>query len=402
MTSKPPLQLILLRHKLDQDERQFEEAVRRAFEGGIAIGGYLASGEDLGVEFRQFDQAPTLQGSVDELIDAASHTILVAIPGDAFCLESGLMEFLESCWLYIRRSSGKHRILLLTSDERRAKHIRDKRPLLGPIQAISAEHLGERVIRPALFALRTLHEARLVLASVVAPKEIGVNGAPGFLRLFISHAKLDGLPLAQALKHQIDQLPWLRSFYDARDLLGETDWENALEVAAMSSLLIILRTDAYEQRPWCQKEALWAEETAAPTVLVEARPGLAYPAGILPLERMPSVRIPDGNLLRILYAALRESLRHLLFQRRILEMQTLGLIPLSPSIRVFSYPPGMTTLIRACQELLSHGSGASLIVYPDPPLRRGQYEAASALVASIAPNVKLVTPETLAAGPAGK
>jgi hypothetical protein len=36
--------------------------------------------------------------------------------------------------------------------------------------------------------------------------------------LFISHAKMDGLPLAQALNYQIKSIGWLCSFYDADDL----------------------------------------------------------------------------------------------------------------------------------------------------------------------------------------
>jgi hypothetical protein len=51
-------------------------------------------------------------------------------------------------------------------------------------------------------------------------------------------------------------------------------------------------------------------------LLVDARTSLNHPAGTLPLDRVPSVRIPDGNLVRILFLALREGLRFLLFMRR--------------------------------------------------------------------------------------
>lgn len=78
----------------------------------------------------------------------------------------------------------------------------------------------------------------------------------------------------------------------------------------------MLRTEVYEGRYWCKQEVLWADEYATPAVLVEARTGLDHPAGGLPFDRVPSVRIPDGNLLRILFLALREGLRFLLFMRR--------------------------------------------------------------------------------------
>jgi hypothetical protein len=252
---------------------------------------------------------------------------------------------------------------------------------------IAVDQLAERALRTVFIALRVLHEARSLLAAALPGR--GAN----FLTLFISHAKLDGLPLAQSLKHVIHSMPWLRSFYDARDLSGVSDWQTALETAATSSLLIILRTDNYEQRPWCQKESLWAEEAAAPTVLVEARPGLAYPAGELPLERMPSVRIPDGNLYRILHAALRENVRHLLFQRRVQEMRSSGRISGRREVIALSYPPSMSALLRVCQTLKAKNG---VIIYPDPPLRRGLYEAAIALMDKAAPHgTKLITPTML-------
>jgi len=219
------------------------------------------------------------------------------------------------------------------------------------------------------------------------------------LRLFISHAKLDGLPLAQSLQHQIKEIPWLQSFYDARDLANETDWERALEAAATSSLLVILRTDAYEQRWWCRQEALWCELHAMPAVLVEARPGLSYPGGDLPLERMPLIRIPDGNLLRILNGALREGLRYLIFQRRIHEMRNDGAFPHNAEVHVFSYPPSMPVLLRVCAQLALRPNNPKLILYPDPPLRSGVYEAAQALVSTKAPGAQLLTPDTIATSP---
>lgn len=55
---------------------------------------------------------------------------------------------------------------------------------------------------------------------------IGFNPAP--LKLFIGHAKMDGLPLARALKYQIDELRWLPKFYDADDLPPGCDWQAEL------------------------------------------------------------------------------------------------------------------------------------------------------------------------------
>src|ERR1700719_2296623 len=59
------------------------------------------------------------------------------------------------------------------------------------------------------FARRKASSARAV--SLIPP----AGKQSGYLRLFISHAKLDGLPLAHSLRHLIGRFTWLEAFYDA-------------------------------------------------------------------------------------------------------------------------------------------------------------------------------------------
>jgi hypothetical protein len=197
---------------------------------------------------------------------------------------------------------------------------------------------------------------------------------------------------------------WLKAFYDAADLPSGCDWQKELERGVGSSLIIMLRTEVYEGRSWCKQEVLWADEYATPAVVVEARTGLDHPAGSLPFDRAPSVRIPDGNLLRILFLALREGLRFLLFMRRVEQMKQNGDLPAPVELKVFSFAPSMSALMRACRALTDSKVPATtprLILYPDPTLRAGNYEAAAALVEAYAPGTRLVTPNTLAATKGG-
>src|SRR5258705_12795777 len=103
----------------------------------------------------------------------------------------------------------------------------------------------------------------------------------------------------------------------------------------------MLRTDEYDNRHWCQQEVLWADEYATPAVLVDARTGLNHPAGVLRFDRVPTVRIPDGNLVRILFLALREGLRFLHFIRRVERMKQRGRLPSPVELRVFSFHPSI-------------------------------------------------------------
>jgi hypothetical protein len=398
MPTAAPLQLLLFRHTDDRDALRFEEAVVRAFQGGKEAGGYLATGEDLGIQLEVFSTAPVLDA--EKTLDSFCHTLTVVLVDRSLLDKSGdaLWDWLAKCWVSANASKGRHAMLAIPMDERIGREFSTKRPALGTLQLLRIADLGEYAIRPPMLALRLLHEGRVLLAGALPPT---AGHKPGYLRLFISHAKIDGLPLAHALKHQIEALGWLQDFYDVDDLPGGCDWQAELEQGVGSSLIVMLRTEVYDSRPWCQQEVLWADEYATPAVLVDARTGLNHPAGLLPLDRVPTVRIPDGNLLRILFLALREGLRFLLFKRRVAQMKESGSLPVNWELRVFSFAPSMSALLRACGDLKNSKEPSitqRLILYPDPPLRAGVYEAAQALVATYAPtDTRLVTPNTLAA-----
>ncbi len=298
MPATAPLQLLLFRHPDDPDSVHFEDAVLRAFQGGREAGGYLATGDDLGIQLEAFSAVPSRDATTT--LDAFCHTLAVVLVDRALLDKGGeaLWNWLAQCWTHIDSSNGKHAMLAVAMDERVGHAFSSKRPSLAAVQLLAVHDLGERAIRPAMLALRMLHGCRILLAGAL-PVVPGQKA--GFLRLFISHAKMDGLPLARALKHQIESLRWLEDFYDADDLPSGCNWQLELERGVGSSLIVMLRTEAYDGRPWCQQEVLWADEYATPAVLVEARTGLNHPSGMLPFDRVPTVRIPDGNLVRILF-----------------------------------------------------------------------------------------------------
>lgn len=395
MAASAPLQVLIFRHSEDVSTALYEEQIVRAFKGGKEAGGYLATGEDLKIELKSFTDVPP-QAAV-ELIDAFCHSLTIVLI-DRKLLESDAMcGWLAAAWARIRNSGKRHAMIPFPMQEDIGWQFAGK-PGLDTLQVQPVQTLGELAIRPTMAALRVLHEARVLLTRAL-PGLAAISGQPaGFLRLFISHAKADGLPLAQAIKHQIQSIPWLKTFYDAEDLPPGSDWQLELENGVGSSLIIMLRTEAYDGRYWCEKEVRWADEYATPAVLVEARTALNHPASALPLGRIPTVRIPDGNLMRVLFGALREGLRFLIFARWVEEMKKS--LPNPIELRVFCFHPGMNALLRACRSLAASTSPSTtprMILYPDPVLGSGELEAAQALVSASAPDARLVTPQTLAA-----
>jgi hypothetical protein len=401
MPAVAPLQVLLFRDLRDLDCFPFEESIARALQGGKEAGGYLATGDDLGVQLEAFSTTP--KNGVEITLDSFCHTVSVILI-DQKLLDEGeesFWDWLAACWKHTRASLGRHALIAVAMDERVGRRFTQKRPEFQTLQLLQGHDLGERAIRPAIFALRLLHECRLVLARAL-PVDRGFNREN--LRLFISHAKMDALPLAHALRHQIGALQWLHRFYDVDDIPAGSEWQAELEKGVGSSLIIMLRTEGYDSRYWCQQEVLWSDEYATPAVLVDARTGLNHPAANLPFDRAPTVRIPDGNLIRILFLALREGLRFVHFARRVEELKNSGDLPTPVELRVFSLQPSMAALLRACHSLAASKSPAAvprMILYPDPPFRSGPYEAAHALVDTYLPRGLLLTPNTLAATKGG-
>jgi hypothetical protein len=381
------LRILLFRNIGDTDTQPFEEAIVRAFQGGKAAGGYLATGDDLGIQLQEFAKAP-LESAVEVLASVDHVLILLLI--DAKLLTEGtddLWDWLADAWVRVDASDGRHALICISMEERLGWSFARLRDTLENLQIRPAHEFGEVGVRPAMVALLALHECRELLAA---------GSGATCLKLFISHAKMDGLPLARSLKHQINEIKWLSKFYDADDIPTGSNWKRMLQQAAGSSLMVMLRTEFYDGRPWCQQEVIWADEYAVPAVLVDARVNLNHPGANLPFDRVPAVRIPDGNLLRILFLALREGLRYLLFVHQVEELKRERL-PKNAEVRAFSFAPGIPALLRACKDLTKFGAVPRFILYPDPALRAPLIEVTEALIDKYAPGTILATPKNLAA-----
>lgn len=72
----------------------------------------------------------------------------------------------------------------------------------------------------------------------------------GKLKLFISHAKRDGLATAENFRNSIRSKTKLDSFFDKNDIIEGVDFENQIRENVESSLLMVLDSDAYGIRQW--------------------------------------------------------------------------------------------------------------------------------------------------------
>jgi len=339
------------------------------------------------LELKVFSSAPP--GDAETWLDATLHSVVIVLVDSQLFEQPELMDWLRACAPKI--DLKRHRLIAVPFGESEQERWVEADKAFGKIQtlpwwSLDTEHAG----RADQLALRALHFMIRVVARAV------FGGPDWKFRLFLSHAKLDGFYLAQSVRSFLGQQPWLETFYDARDIEAGTSWQQALEDGVARSVLLALRTDVYEQRLWCRQEFRWAEVYGVPRVVVDARSSLVYPASELALDGSPTVRIPDGNLARVLFAAFQTALRSLLFQRRVQELQRIGLLPpQGPDVKILSVAPSVETLAGACKDLSeSPDPGKRTIVYPDPPLAEGLGAAGEAMAREI--GARLITPSQVA------
>lgn len=373
----PPLQLVLFEPSAS-DELCL--AVRRSLSDGGDESGYIGGGEDLRVPIRAFPACPA--DSPREVIDGALHTLVVVVFDDALVRDRDLMQWLVEALDVVDTlaNRGRHDFIPVLSSESVTEELCREWPRLCDRQFLKPWEFGEHALRAAFVSLYALHAARRLLLEALPS---GAAKCPQ-MHLFISHAKGDGLPLALSIRSILKSHRWLDHFYDADDILPGTDWRRKLEHGVRDSVLIAVRTTHYASRHWCRQEVVWAEEYGVPIVVVEARTGLVHGADGLPFGHGPAAVVVDGNVVRVIYLALREGLRALLAIRRAVALVAAGVLGRDP--RILSRAPSPRQLLHLCRAI---GQDAAEIVYPEPRLDEAAEAIADAIVAKYSPNATL-------------
>ncbi len=187
---------------------------------------------------------------------------------------------------------------------------------------------------PVASALATLEKCRVELIK----KVYGPQQSKKSSKLFISHAKVDGMAMSHAivsLLNRIKSMPHMGDlfhyFYDAESIQPGGKWREVLEGSAKNCLFLALRTEEYESRYWCRQEFLWAERKLMPMMVVDLRREMYCAASSLPLDNVASARISDGNIIRVLFHALRCHIEYLQLQFRVNPQPCEVVLPRYPS-----------------------------------------------------------------------
>ncbi len=212
------------------------------------------------------------------------------------------------------------------------------------------------------------------------------------VKVFLSHAKADGLEITKSIRDYLRDVARLEDFFDAADIPDGKRFAELLKGQAGSlSALLAIQTDSYASREWCRLEVLEAKRCGVPIVVLSAlqnRESRSFPY----MGNVPVVRwCGDQSLPVVVGALLGEVLRDRYFPRRAEGICMYHGIALE--LQVFSYPPELVTLLGARHSIKLAGDAQSRYLYPDPPLGTEELQ----LLQQLEPNIDLVTPTILEA-----
>ncbi len=142
------------------------------------------------------------------------------------------------------------------------------------------------------------------------------NGKSSSIKLFLSHAKSGdtGRLHAESIMQFIDNTNMSR-FFDAREISPGFKFNEEIEKHIKESTVILIGSDAYSSRYWCQREILCAKEHHRPMIAVNCLDDYEdriFPAGsnVPCVHVSPEVPLSESDILRILTAATLETIRH--------------------------------------------------------------------------------------------
>ncbi|MDQ1538348.1 MAG: hypothetical protein QOE58_2741 [Actinomycetota bacterium] len=210
------------------------------------------------------------------------------------------------------------------------------------------------------------------------------------LRVFVSHAKVDGELVAQDLRTHLHQGAGVRDWFDVHDIPHGEDWDREIRQAAERSLMLVVRSDVYAAREWCRIEALTAKRAGVPVVVLDSL-SQGEQRSFPYLGNGPTIRLgpqPDAaDWEGVLSVLLLEALRFTWFPLRIRDICSRHGLR-EPDV-IASRPPELLSLLPHL-----HTAARKVLVYPDPPL--GAEELA--LVRSLNGAIEFVTPTRLLRG----
>lgn len=229
----------------------------------------------------------------------------------------------------------------------------------------------------------------------------------GRLTVFISHTKRhsvheehDAVDAVVQRVRDVIASTHLAAYFDASEIQPGSGWDEELRENAAGSALLVVRTDLYAGREWCQREFLLAKQAGMPIVTLNAV-RKAEERGSFLMDHVPAVGYQDTDDASR-DASIEDALNLLVdgaLRRAIWGLQSADLVDAGFDWLPLNAPEPATMI----PWLIDGGStagpdGRVLVMHPDPPLGPDEHLIIEQLLelAGMTGTVDVLTPRTYA------
>ena len=304
---------------------------------------------------------------------------------DHMVLSDRWQSYVEKLWQNAQRKATHHRVypVAITPNAYNLSSIIDETNFIKIYQETKITAAQDKLLR------QILHASSRQLKQIKSKEPINLKNAPPPIKLFLSHAKQDGVDITKSIRHWIEEDETLNTFFDAKDIAPGYNFIEELKAGLKDSALLICQTDAYATRYWCRWEVLTAKQYLIPSLLINALnegEERSYPY----LGNIPTLRWQGLESIPIIInKILLKVLQHYYFPAYVENLKKINLIPARAAI--LPHAPELLTQLQQQPENISASDQPKqepLIIYPDPPLGDEEVE----ILHLLDPKLKAGTP----------
>jgi hypothetical protein len=366
---KSPLTLYVIWHPKYSEGKTFAKEIYAHFSRDIQK---QIVYRKLGIPvFYRMDVGDTTQPLANISLDESRHTAVIILIDDEMMIDEEWREYVDA----VARNfpdNGKHKLIpvAIRKNSFRISHNISAINGIRLYEETDSERKSERLIGKLTYKFCEMLQGN----DQEQPKQ--------HIKLFISHAKHDGIMIAEKIKAYVDAQTSLKTFFDTNDISCGENFGEVIKQNASTSILLAVQTDAYASREWCRKEVLIAKQHKVPAIVVhvvQKGEERSFPY----LGNIPTIRWDSGteNVQEIVNLALNETLRKLYFERYFEELSKDR-----QKVYILSNPPELLDYIHVAQE-----KGTFTVLYPDPPLGHEEIE----ILTRVKPQSTFLTPTLL-------
>lgn len=382
--NKTPLKVYVIWHKDYSDGREYADTLYNEFsrkEDDFA-------GESIGVPI-YFLNKPVLDFKL--ILSQSQYTAFVLLVNSKMALDEEWKKFIDClCNFAIINSNIKIYPVSVNSIDAScnitSKIAKINFIQLGDIAKFESDRGLKLKERSNHLCFEIAHElSRLLFNRERVANEEQPNIPPA-VRIFLSHARIDGQNYADKFNEYLSTNTSLDRFIDVYNIHKGEDFEKTIDKYLDGSALLIIYTDAYSSREWCQHEVLYAKNKGRPIVLVDAIENgeprrFPYMANVKTIH-LGHESISNNKIRDIIYSVLIETLKVKYNELFLSYLESL--YDLEGQTTIFSYPPELYTLLIHSK----NGGEQNNIFYPEPPLNKNEIH----ILQTLNPNLNFITP----------